>query len=133
MFRRCPTAFLLVCLAASLMLVSCGKQDDATPRLLQQLAILGDEIRTANREIKLLRQEVSELRQQAGLVSTQVVESGTVAGGACVGEGGQCRPSGAEAAAEFKPGAPPPRDGVRNRASKPQAASGGNEGREEPS
>ncbi len=131
MVRRCPALLLLGSLAASLMLGSCSRQDEDTPKLLQQLAILGDEIRTANREIKLLRQEVSELRQQSGSASAADAESGKATSGSCAVEGGPCRPPGAELAGEAKSEVPPRRDGGRDRAAKPDPSNksvGGSEG-----
>ena len=113
MIRRRPILFLLGSTAALFLLVSCGKKDDTNFRLLQQLAVLGDEVRTANREIKLLRQEVGELRQRVGLTSPPAVEGAMVPGAACVGELEKCRVPEAAAAADPKSGISPRRDGPR--------------------
>lgn len=131
MVRRHPSSLLLGSVAVLFSLVSCARQDDSTPKLLQQLAILGDEIRTANREIRLLRQEVGELRQQTGSASARDAGAGVATSGPCVGEGTQCRPPHAESKAERKSGLPPPPEGERDQASKPQASNrhrGGPEG-----
>lgn len=128
MFDRRSVLLALGSLPVLCLFVSCRKQDDATPRLMQQLAILGDEIRTANREIKLLRQEVSELRQRAGLSSPAAPNIPAESAAVCVGESRPCRVPNAAAAADPKPGLPPRRDGPLETLSKPPSSNSGGPG-----
>lgn len=47
-----------------LLLASCSRSGDDTSRLLQQFAILGEEVRATNAEVKLLKREIAELREE---------------------------------------------------------------------
>jgi hypothetical protein len=87
---------------------SCNRREAESQKVMQQIAILGDEIRTANREIKLLRAEVAGLREAAGL--SGAIDSAACspeAGAACGAAAGSDRGSGSLSGAEpaaLKPG-----------------------------